>query len=83
MSIFFYSRIFPYAFVHGIRTHDPAANIGQRSTQSQYADYFSSQWTVNHWSERLCGRGRSQQGTQSSAINHARQLLDALMYFML
>lgn len=33
--------------------------------------------------EGLCGRGTSQQGTQSSAINYTGQLLDALMYFML
>lgn len=33
--------------------------------------------------ERLCGRGTSQQGTESSAINYTGQVLDALMYFML
>lgn len=33
--------------------------------------------------ESLCGRGTSQQGTESSAINHTGQVLDALMYFTL
>lgn len=63
------------------------ANVRQRTVQSRYADFgfqfIVATSEVNHWPERLCGRGTSQQGTESSAINHTGQVHDALMYFML
>lgn len=64
--------------------------VRRRTEQSRYADLSFSMHIVatsgvNHWPERLrgcealCGRGSSRRGTESSAVNYAGQLLDALM----
>lgn len=65
--------------------------VRRRTEQSRYADFSPSMLIVatgevNHRPERLrgcealCGRGSSQRGTESSAVNYAGQLLDALMH---
>lgn len=67
-----------------------AVLLRRRTEQSRYADLSFSMHIVatsgvNHWPERLrgcealCGRGSSRRGTESSAVNYAGQLLDALM----
>jgi len=56
---------------------------GRRKLQISIHSSYKQSKSLAREALSLCGRGISQQGAESSAINYAGQILDTFMYSML